>query len=98
MAPRDDVLLDFGRAAAERIDHGRAVRALEAPAQRRVVLPFPELARRAHRVERLAAHALSELGGEELVLRCLYGRRLAADLLRRAHEADREGVCDRRVG
>src|SRR4030095_4597433 len=97
VAPGDDVLLDLRRAAAHRLVHGGAIGALEATRDRRVVLVHAQLARGAADVERVAADALRERGGEQLVLRRLYGGRLGAHPPRRAHEARRERPRQRGV-
>src|SRR4029453_3415355 len=77
VAPRDDVLLDLGGPTAHRLVHGGAVGALEAAAQRRLVLAFHDRAGCARDVERVLADPLRERRREELVLRRLDRRRLS---------------------
>src|SRR5688500_10341080 len=60
--PRDDVLLDLGRATAHRLVHRGAVGALEAAGDRRVVLIHAQLSGCAADVERVPTHALRERG------------------------------------
>ena len=88
LAPRDDVLLDLGGAAADRVDHRVAV----ASSRRgRGAAPRPCARAAARRRPATSSVALAtrceSCGREQLVLRGLDGRRLAADARRRARRS-----------
>src|SRR5512139_3926074 len=67
LAAREDVLLDFRRAAADGLDHGRSVRALEAAVPRRLRSPTADLTGCAAKIEGLVADPLRELRRVQLV-------------------------------
>src|SRR3954452_4966525 len=97
LAAGEDVLLHLGGAAADRVEHGVAVRRLRPALHRGVLGADPQLRARAAEIHRRVGEALGELGREQLVGARLRGRgRTALERLR--DEPQAEAARHLRVG